>query len=69
MIEQDRLDKIWKRTVIQLLIVVVIGIGILGSYLFKIIETSTGPKFIDLAVAFIMLIAASLIFLFFLRAS
>ena len=59
MIENSRLEKIWKRTVIHLIAVMVVGLAILGSFVLTRIQTSSGPTFVQMAIVLLALLAGA----------
>lgn len=64
MIEQRRIEKIWKRSVLHLLAVVAVGLAILVYYLYQRVQNEPGPTFLDIGSAFLILTLAGAILYF-----
>ncbi|MCP5412155.1 MAG: hypothetical protein H6924_08475 [Alphaproteobacteria bacterium] len=62
MIQKDRLEKIWRKTVLQLLLVLSVGAAILGYWTVVRLQAAGGPSLLEVALAFAALIAAGSLF-------
>ena len=57
MIEQSRIEKILRRTIIQLLAVMAVGVGILIYLLVVRLQGSSGPPFWELGLVLVAMLA------------
>jgi len=64
MMDERRIETLWRRTVVHLLFVVLVGTAIIGYYLVRRVWTSSGPTFAELALAFAALLVWSAIVYF-----
>jgi uncharacterized membrane protein YdbT with pleckstrin-like domain len=64
MIKRSYLSKIWKKTIIHLVIIDMIAVIILASFFIKRIDTSTGPTFLAIALMFTGILVANIAFFF-----
>ena len=58
MIQQDRLEKIWKRTVRNLFVVAMVALLILGSFFVQRLHTTSAPSFTDIAIGVLAVLTA-----------
>jgi hypothetical protein len=58
LIQKDRAEKIWRRSVTQLLVILTVGIGIVIYWVIVRTQTASGPTFSELGTALVAIFAA-----------
>ncbi len=67
MIKRNHLARIWRRTLIHLVVVDAVGVAILISLILERARTSSGLSYLILALCFVVLVIANAILYFAMR--